>query len=280
MHIMQHRKKSHRKGAVKKSSKKATAKNPNKTANKTSRRPSLRRSCRFKKSYLAVFGGGKESTGMLLIEAVQSKYNEIMRKTASQNKEFAGVITDNFEFKKERTGTGIMVSPHCEAGYTADWHSHPPTKVLILPTDNIFFTPPSDADIYMALLNSFLDHNNVSVVFAIEGIYFVVISESAKNKITSEFAKNGFQKNSADLASCPFVLQPIVEDTGFMGFYDDEDFRFLSNVVSSTVVEDIYNNADSFQHALDMYTGHYGKFGIEIIFQPPTNPLKHRENGV
>ena len=133
---------------------------------------------KYKKKYLIlknmIGGGCMEKAKQIMLDKWEHIY-EMMR---IERKELSGVITTDMEFVYIGPGTDVMVEPEKKECY-APWHSHPPISVLMLPEDDIVFTPPSSADIYYTILGKILGKYDHSITISKEGIYIITPTEKA-----------------------------------------------------------------------------------------------------
>jgi len=205
-------------------------------------------------------------------------YRETMFKTIDNGmREIGGVITHQNEFKYTKQGHQKMIEPHCEPGFLADWHTHPPYSVMRSPKEDIYFLPPSEADLYTSLLNGALGHNKYSVVFSVEGVYVIKIRKTAIDKFRNELEKNKIDLDNENLQKCDYVLKPDVKNGFFYGFKKSAKFPYLSQLVGTRIVTKILMYEKSFDEGFKKYCDHFETLGIKCRFYKPDDLIKQHK---
>jgi hypothetical protein len=202
-----------------------------------------------------------------------------MLETMEKRSELGGTIDAKDVWSRRMTGGKGSIDPHCKAGFVADWHSHPPSKVLATPVEDIYFLPPSEPDVYTALVNATLERNRFSLVLSIEGIYLIYISDLAIEQFKQDLDHAGVDvKENEYLRNCDFVLRFEGDDErGAIGFEPDDDLPWTSKLLAQRTTYEIMQNATTLSSAWGTYERFFAKFGIEIIWKAPVENMPDRE---
>ena len=207
----------------------------------------------------------------ILNELCCKNYDKILDLTTEKMKEIGGVITNDNEFIITKHGKKNSIEPHCESGFLADFHSHPPLLVMSNIDEDTYFLPFSPADIYISLINATLNRNIYSVVFSVEGIYILKIGDDAIKAFKKDLKNINIDLADKHIVKCDFIMKPnmAANNGNFMGFKKDEKLKFLSELFDGTGENTI--NEKTFNLALKKYIEHYKKFDIDIYYFRPTN---------
>lgn len=205
-------------------------------------------------------------------------YRKIMLDTINNGmNERGGVITDEYNLRETKIGTTKMIKQHCESGYIADWHSHPPNHVMRSPKGDVYFLPPSEADIYTALINATLGRNKYSVVFSVEGVYILKIKKKAIEDFKKELISNNIGTDDKDLLECGFSLEPEMKNGYFYGFKKSKNYPFLSNIFANGFIRKILMYEKTFGDAIKKYKEYLKPYGIKCKFIVPDDILKNKD---
>jgi len=226
---------------------------------KNSRKPS--RKMYRGKSFVG--GCGRPAFGGLIVK----HYLAIMCETVDLRLELHGHIDESKDClfvlrKDEAAGTATMAPQWCQKGAVASWHSHPPNTLLVLPDEDIFFQPPSEADIYNLILNRLNAQNDYAIVFSMEGAYVMWIEDQTLEQIKKEFLDAGVSMDM--LQTCDYVLKPNFNETGFLGFEPDDQFPVLSHLLGARQHQTILREEKSFEAAFQRLETYYSELGVHI----------------
>lgn len=161
---------------------------------------------------------------------------------------------------------GSITAPAEMGACGAAWHTHPPRSVLAVPEDDVFFLPPSSADVFYVLLGAYRRLYRHSLVISIEGMYTIVAEGS--DAINRELTALGYGED-ADNWDMP--AEPLVEDTGLTGFRWDPENQHEAPLLT-TLLSDwdvcIMNTAAGHREALAAYQKQLLKFSVTTTFVP------------
>ena len=192
---------------------------------------------------------------------ILDKWQFIFDMMFKERKELGGIITNDMKFVYIGPGTDIMVEPEKNECY-APWHSHPPISVLMLPVEDIVFTPPSPPDIYYTILGKILKKYNRSITVSKEGIYIVTPTEQALTLSKDEL------KELLKLED-PWLMpaEPIVNERGLqkMDFHGNEKyFPYLYKLLNMEIDWNHYTLDD----AVTKYIEQMKELYIDVEFVP------------
>jgi len=247
---------------------------------KKSSKKSFKKSTTRKKSSTRKYYKSKQCVTTLtdvqsLMKFAQNVFLELMLESNEMRKEMGGYVDELFQIHNLHFGEEFTVDTHCRYGALASFHTHGPMSVLTLPEEDVFFAPPSEADIYNLLINAVLRQNKYSIVFTREGIFLLEITDRAIEQTRRELRDVMEQEQ---MRQCMWLLQPKLTSRGsFSGFQPNDDFAFLSTVLAQGSVTDIFNNAVSFDDALERYRDSFEQYGIKVYFERPVHPMPSRE---
>uniref|UniRef100_A0A6C0I2K7 Uncharacterized protein n=1 Tax=viral metagenome TaxID=1070528 RepID=A0A6C0I2K7_9ZZZZ len=190
------------------------------------------------------------------------KYHKIfIFLTILHKKEFLGYILkrgNKYKLVYIGVGSSIMVDPVISKCY-ACFHTHPP-RCLILPKEDIYFTPPSMADIYITILACILKKRkkSYSFVLAMEGIYKIKITKYAKLQAFNELGELLLLEDPWQ-----FPANPIISENGLDGFNfngKESQYPYISELLNTKISWEFY----SLQNAFEFYQNSLDKLGIIV----------------
>ena len=213
-----------------------------------------------KNRYLSLKGGNKEIQKHVF-NTIKTSSIDILKYMSRPDvrKEIFGHIAEKNEIGKFNIGDKVVSPPNNKKSLAA-WHSHPPLSVLSGTEEDIFFTPPSSADIYYLIIASLLKLYHNSYIISYEGIYSISVENP-------DIYRGELQEilNLDDQFVMP--AEPIVGDNGLIGFDwhgRDKEYQNISKLLS--LVPNYHH--DNLKSAVFDYKVSLAKLGITLdLFQ-------------